>query len=103
MYIMAFLVVYTCVLFLPSMHERYGYLYEVMSILLAVMIPRMIMPCIGLLGISLNTYSNYLFANEMNIVGLAYFNVFIYIVCLCILSRELVHEVEVPKRESVLN
>ena len=56
LYIIAFLVVYTCVLFLPSMHERYGYLYEVMSILLAVMIPRMIIPCIGLLGISLNTY-----------------------------------------------
>ena len=37
--IMAFLLAYTCVLFLPAMHERYSYLYEILAIILVVLFP----------------------------------------------------------------
>lgn len=62
---MGFLLAYTCVLFLPSMHERYGYPYEIMAVALAVLMPKTLPLCAGLVGISLCTYGSYLFGNEV--------------------------------------
>ena len=87
--IMAFLMIYTCVLFLPSMHERYGYLYEILAIALAVLIPRTIPLCAGLLGISLCTYGNYLFGTEtFGLVTLTVLNLMIYGGYLAIFFRQ---------------
>lgn len=36
----AFLTIYTCVSFLPSMHERYGYACEILGVILVVLWPR---------------------------------------------------------------
>lgn len=84
--IMAFLLSYTCVLFLPSMHERYGYLYEILAIILAVRIPKTIPLCAGLLGISLCTYGIYLFQWEcVPLNTLALLNVAIYLAYVWIL------------------
>lgn len=78
LYIMAFLLVYTCVLFLPSMHERYGYLYEILALILAVMQPKTIPLCVGLICISMNTYGIYLFGISGNWFILTCANVMIY-------------------------
>jgi len=79
MLMMAFLLCYTCVLFLPSMHERYGFIYEVLAIILAVRMPKTAPLCAGLLGISLCTYGIYLFQwecvplNTLAVLNLALF------------------------------
>lgn len=62
---MAFLLAYSCVLLLPSMHERYGYPCEIMAVALAVLMPKTLPLCAGLVGISLCTYGSYLFDSEV--------------------------------------
>ena len=99
LYIMAYLLCYTCVFFLPSMHERYGFLYEVLAIVLAVMIPKMILPAIALICISMNTYGSYLFGIEVNISTLAWLNLVIYIASIFVLGKELSANANESKHE----
>lgn len=87
--IMAFLLAYTCVLFLPSMHERYGYLYEICAIILAVLIPKTIPLCLGLLIVSLNTYGTYLFGITINYTCLALANLALFVAYNFVLKTEL--------------
>ena len=87
--IMAFILCYTCVLFLPSMHERYGFLYEMIAIILAVLIPKTFPLCLGLLLMSLRTYGSYLFEIEVNLVYLSILNLAIYVGYLHLLKLEL--------------
>lgn len=89
LYMMAYLLTYTCVLFLPSMHERYGFLYEVLAIILAVMIPKMIPLCIGLICCTLSTYGSYLFGNAANLLALSWLNLAMYMVSIFVLEKEL--------------
>ena len=94
---MTYLLSYTCVLFLPSMHERYGFLYEVLAIVLAVMIPRMIPMCMGLICISLTTYGSYLFGTEKNLPALSWLNLVIYVLSILLLGKEM--EINTKKEE----
>lgn len=57
----AFILAYTCVFFLPKMHERYGYLYEILAILIALVDRKTVIPCVILNMVSLITYSTYLY------------------------------------------
>ncbi len=77
--IMAFLLAYTCVLILPSMHERYSYPVEILAVVLAILIPKTIPLCVALQGISLCTYGYYLFQNEaFKLPELAILNILVY-------------------------
>lgn len=87
--IMAFTLAYTCVLFLPSMHERYGFLYEMCAIMLAVLIPKTIPLCLGLLSISLCTYGTYIFEIPINYTVLAVANSALYVAYYYALKPEL--------------
>ena len=71
------------------MHNRYGFLYEVLAIVLAVIIPKMIPLAIALICISLNTYGTYLFGISINLPTLAWLNLEIYIVSIYVLGKEL--------------
>ena len=87
-----FLSAYTCVLFLPAMHERYGYSYEILAWILACLIPKTAPLCIGLQLLTLRTYSHYLFKTPINLTALGYVNIVIYFLYVWILLRELKQE-----------
>jgi Gpi18-like mannosyltransferase len=90
--IMTFLLSYTCVFFLPAMHERYGFLYEICAIILAILIPKTI-PLAGLLMvISMSTYASYLFYAPANYEMLVWFNIFAYLAYIYVLRNELLGE-----------
>ena len=84
-----FLSAFTCVLFLPAMHERYGYPYEILAWVLAFLIPETVPLCIGLQLITLRTYSAYLFRTQINLTGLAFGNLAIYLLYVYILLKEM--------------
>ncbi len=90
--IMAFLLSYTCVFFLPSMHERYGFLYEILAIILAVLIPKTLPLAALLIVISMSTYASYLFYAPADYTTLIWFNIFAYIAYIYVLGKELIAE-----------
>lgn len=77
--VLAFILSYACVLFLPSMHERYSYMYEICAIILAVLIPKTIPLCLGLLLISVQTYGVFLFEIPVNYTFLTVANIVLFI------------------------
>lgn len=86
----AFIFAFTCVLFLPAMHERYGYIYEILAICIAVYNIKTLPLCLGLQIISLNTYNNYLFATgSFDLLLLSLVNVSIYVAYLFILTKQM--------------
>lgn len=79
---LAFLMTYAAVLFMPAMHERYGYVYEILAILLAIYDTKTIVGCIALQLCSVITYSRYLFGFGYDVRDarlLAVFNLLVFI------------------------
>lgn len=70
--------VYTCVLFLPTMHERYGFVYEVTGIMLMVMNKKFFFPGIGCILLSCITYGYYLTGLEYSLLLTSVINVLLY-------------------------
>lgn len=94
---MAFILYYSAIFFLPAMHERYGYVYEILAIIIVQNIKKTYPLLIGLMGISMITYGNYLFGRPYNSMVLSLCNMVIYVIFIFILYRE------VSKTEIVLN
>lgn len=79
----AFLTTYITVFFLPSMHERYSYIYIILGLIVAFIEKRTIPPYICLVLIDCQTYSRYLFDNvsavpwmvlvSINIISMAWY------------------------------
>ena len=82
------LTVYTCLVFLPNMHDRYGYLYIVLGLTLAMIDVKTLPVYLGLTIIDILIYANYLFGMEPNwqILGCMNFllwTVYVFL-CLCL-------------------
>ena len=79
---------------MPGMHERYGYSYEILSILIAFLLPETIPLTVGLLGISMTTYGSYLYYNALSqypfaLPLLSVINIGIYLTYVRILNRKM--------------
>ncbi len=76
---LALLLTYTAVFFLPSMHERYGFIYEILAIVYVFKNKKSAAPCILLQLISVCTYSRYLFGSDINLILLTGMNLTAYL------------------------
>ena len=85
----SFILSYTCVMFLPSMHERYGYLYEILVLILAFTEALGWIPVIIFQLISIKTYSLFLYHAPLNMEFLSVVNVLVYVFVLYVFYREL--------------
>ena len=72
---LAFLLTYTCIFFLPSMHERYGYIYEILASLIMIYDKKTALLCCLLQMCSIITYSSFLFGYTYNTRYLTILNV----------------------------
>ncbi|MCR5416512.1 MAG: hypothetical protein K6E79_06940 [Pseudobutyrivibrio sp.] len=88
--LMSFILTYSTIMFLPSMHERYGFIYEALAIVIAFMYTNTIPLAIALQCISCTTYGAFLFANTVNSWNLAIINMIIYVAYMIILNKKLV-------------
>lgn len=84
---MAFILCYTCVLFLPSMHERYGFIYEILAIVIAFLNKRTCILLLPLCSISMATYGSFLFSGTIDMRTLTILNVVVYVVYVVLLTR----------------
>lgn len=75
----ALILTYSAVFFLPAMHERYGYVYEILAILYMFKNKKSIIPCFLLTLVSICTYSIYLFVTPIQLQHLGIMNLIIYI------------------------
>ena len=69
---------YTCILFLPTMHERYGFIYEITAILLVFFDKRFFFYGVGVILLSCMTYGYFLFGVEYPSLIMSIFNVALY-------------------------
>lgn len=76
---LALLLTFTTVFFLPVMHERYGYIYEVLAIIYLFYNKKAKLPCLAIQVVSLVTYAWYLMYVPRNLTFLAVINTMIYI------------------------
>lgn len=88
----AFILVYTCVLFLPLMHERYGFCYEILALIILFTNKKTIIPYMGLIFLSCSTYGRYLFGTEIDLRFLGVINTAIYMVYCYLLWKDVERE-----------
>lgn len=78
----AIFTVFTCVIFLSSMHERYAYMLEILLIIYLMMNKKSLWICLACHLVTLRGYSYYLWQYEpvtINIAALVYFAVYVYV------------------------
>ncbi len=85
----ALLLTFTTVYMLPAMHDRYGYLYEILAVLYIFKNKKSIIPCIALNVLSIITYSNFLFHVGIGVHYLSRINFLIYAVYCFLFITEL--------------
>ncbi len=79
---LAMITVYSCVLFLPAMHERYSFMYEIIALILVMYNFDDIKVVVPMYIITMLNYSNFLFAHDTLIqynFVFAIINLYIYL------------------------
>lgn len=69
----------TCVMLLPAMHERYGYIAEVLLLVIALVDRKGAIVFIGILLIAVMAYANYLFGVSYNMLTMSLIAVGMYL------------------------
>lgn len=86
---MLFLIIYTCVIFLPSMHERYGFVYEILAIVIAVLKPKTTVLLIILSETTLSVYARSLFGESIEMKKQVLLNCSTYAAYVIVLMKEM--------------
>lgn len=86
--IFTFIMSYTCVLLLPSMHERYSFTYEILALIIAFVNRKTINLIVIMYLITLNTYFSYFFSFGIPLSILAVVNIFVYIRYIILMNSE---------------
>ena len=94
MILMAFAMTYTTVFFLPAMHDRYGYVYEILAIIIAFMMVKTAPLAIAMICTSLTMYGVFLYHQNFNETTVAVINLIIYLAYMIIVNKELLKESE---------
>ena len=76
---MAMLLSYACVLFLPTMHERYGYLCEILALLIVVLDKKTVFLVLPMYLCSFFAYGYYLFGVTYNIRIVSVINLLVFV------------------------
>lgn len=97
---MAFILSYTCVLFLPRMHERYGFLYEILALLVYIIAPRTRTLLCLLFFIGLNTYMYFLHGISYDLKLMSLLNVFIWASYLIIITKIMLKKIPTEEQEN---
>lgn len=84
-----FLMAYTCVLFLPSMHERYDYLPVMMGLILSFIEPKSIILFVSLCIVNLLAYSDFLFSASIDWRLLSIINVLVFTGYMLLFAKKL--------------
>lgn len=71
-------IAWTCVMFLPSMHDRYGYVVEILLIVVSVIYPIFWLNTIILVMTTFMMYLQFLFSTPVNIATLSFIAVINY-------------------------
>lgn len=90
--LIAFILTYSTITFLPAMHERYGFIFEILAIVIVFIEIKTIPLLIGITCLSLTTYGVYLFNNTVNEWFLAVINFVFYVSYMIILNKELINK-----------
>lgn len=85
--------IYTCVVFLPAIHERYAYPVDILLLIMAIVNRKYLIVAIPELINSFLSYERYLFMNNSNIVILSYIAVIIYLMFTVMLFLNCKHRV----------
>lgn len=72
--------IYTCVVFLPAIHERYAYPVDILLLIMAIVNKKYLIVAVPELINTFLSYDRYLFKNTPNIVILSYIAVIIYLI-----------------------
>ncbi|SFO35511.1 Protein of unknown function [Pseudobutyrivibrio sp. JW11] len=88
--LIAFILTYSTITFLPAMHERYGFIFEILAIVIVFIEIKTIPLLIGITCLSLTTYGVYLFNNTVNEWFLAVINFVFYVSYMIILNKNLI-------------
>ena len=92
---MAFLICYTCVLFLPAMHERYGFIYEILATIIFFYYKKTGFALVALLTQTCLIYGNCLFGLGYWINYFSSFiNIVIYLVYVLMLNKKMIKSEE---------
>ncbi|SDB54002.1 Mannosyltransferase related to Gpi18 [Pseudobutyrivibrio sp. YE44] len=85
----AFIFIYTTVIILPGMHERYGYLYIVFGFIAIVLKRKLLLNYLVLCIIDIMTYGDFLFDIEINWVFLSIVNIICWSISFYTIMKEL--------------
>lgn len=85
----AFLFVYTCVLFLPGMHDRYGFPYEILAVPICFKERKTIPPAIALLCLTIPVYGQEFFGGRDVGTVMGLINTLIYLAYAAVLLKRM--------------